>query len=183
MDIDKIKNSIRNVPDFPKPGIQFKDITTLLQDRDVFQETIDIFYQQFKDKEIEAVVGIESRGFIFAAPLALKLGCRFVLARKPGKLPGETIAEEYELEYGTDSIEMHKDAIDNGDRVLIVDDLLATGGTALAAIELKTAYGTGLRPAPRRARCPERPCTVRGSRRPRPSPASGNNNAKSLAPR
>ena len=80
----------------------------MLQDIDVFQETIDIFYQQFKDKEIETVVGIESRGFIFAAPLALKLGCRFVLARKPGKLPGETIAEEYELEYGTDSIEMHK---------------------------------------------------------------------------
>ena len=138
MDIDKIKNSIRNVPDFPKPGIQFKDITTLLQDRDVFQETIDIFYQQFKDKGIETVVGIESRGFIFAAPLALKLGCRFVLARKPGKLPGETIAEEYDLEYGADSIEMHKDAINDGDHVLIVDDLLATGGTAKATGELVT---------------------------------------------
>ena len=132
MDIDKIKNSIRNVPDFPKPGIQFKDITTLLQDTDVFQETIDIFYQQFKDKEIETVVGIESRGFIFAAPLSLKLGCKFALARKPGKLPYNTISEEYELEYGTDAIEMHKDAIIDGDRVLIVDDLLATGGTANA---------------------------------------------------
>ena len=136
MDIDKIKNSIRNVPDFPKPGIQFKDITTLLLDQDAFKEAIEAFYDAFKDKEIETVVGIESRGFIFAAPLALKLGCRFVLARKPGKLPGETIAEEYDLEYGTDSIEMHKDAIDDGDRVLIVDDLLATGGTAKAVGKL-----------------------------------------------
>ena len=136
MDIDKIKNSIRNVPDFPKPGIQFKDITTLLQDQDAFKESIEAFYDVFKDKEIETVVGIESRGFIFAAPLALKLGCRFVLARKPEKLPGETIAEEYELEYGTDSIEMHKDAINDGDCVLIVDDLMATGGTARAVGKL-----------------------------------------------
>ena len=132
MDIDKIKNSIRNVPDFPKPGIQFKDITTLLQDPDVFKEAIEAFYDAFKDKGIDVIVGIESRGFIFAAPLALKLGCRFVLARKPGKLPSETIAEEYELEYGTDAIEMHTDAIGKGDKVLIVDDLLATGGTAKA---------------------------------------------------
>ena len=87
MDIEHIKESIRNVPDFPKPGIQFKDITTLLQDTDVFQGTINIFYQQFKDKEIETVIGIESRGFIFAAPLALKLGCSLAIARKPGKLP------------------------------------------------------------------------------------------------
>ena len=136
MDTDKIKNSIRNVPDFPKPGIQFKDITTLLQDQDAFKVAIEAFYDAFKDKEIETVVGIESRGFIFAAPLALKLGCRFVLARKPGKLPGETIAEEYELEYGIDSIEMHKDAINDGDCVLIVDDLLATGGTAKAVGKL-----------------------------------------------
>jgi len=132
MDIDKIKNSIRNVPDFPKPGIQFKDITTLLQDQDAFKETIEAFYDAFKDQKIDVIVGIESRGFIFAAPLALKLSCRFVLARKPGKLPSETVAEEYELEYGTDAIEMHKDAIIDGDRVLIVDDLLATGGTANA---------------------------------------------------
>ena len=132
MDIDKIKNSIRNVPDFPKPGIQFKDITTLLQDQDAFKETIEAFYDAFKDQKIDVIVGIESRGFIFAAPLALKFGCRFVLARKPGKLPSETVSEEYELEYGTDAIEMHKDAIIDGDRVLIVDDLLATGGTANA---------------------------------------------------
>ena len=130
MNIEHIKKSIRNVPDFPKPGIQFKDITTLLQDQDAFKETIEAFYDAFKDQKIDVIVGIESRGFIFAAPLALKLSCRFVLARKPGKLPSETVAEEYELEYGTDAIEMHKDAIIDGDRVLIVDDLLATGGIA-----------------------------------------------------
>ena len=132
MDIEHLKNSIRNIPDFPKPGIQFKDITTLLQNNNVFGETIDCFYNAFKNKEIDVIVGIESRGFIFAAPLSLKLGCKFVLARKPGKLPSDTISEEYELEYGTDAIEMHKDAIIDGDRVLIVDDLLATGGTANA---------------------------------------------------
>ena len=132
MNINKIKNSIRNVPDFPKPGIQFKDITTLLQDQDAFREAIEVFYDKFKNDKIDVIVGIESRGFIFAAPLALRMGCRFVLARKPGKLPSETIAEEYELEYGTDAIEMHTDAINKGDKVLIVDDLLATGGTAKA---------------------------------------------------
>ena len=132
MDIDKIKNSVRNVPDFPKPGIQFKDITTLLQDPDAFKEVMESFYNAFKDEKIDVIVGIESRGFIFAAPLALKLGCRFVLARKPGKLPSETVSQEYELEYGTDSIEIHKYDINPNDQVLIVDDLLATGGTAKA---------------------------------------------------
>ena len=132
MDIDKIKNSIRNVPDFPKPGIQFKDITPLLEVPELFNEVVSIFYDRYKEKNIDVIVGIESRGFIFAAPLALKLSCRFVLARKPGKLPSETVAEEYELEYGTDAIEMHTDAISKGDRILIVDDLLATGGTANA---------------------------------------------------
>ena len=132
MDIELIKKNIRNIPDFPKPGIQFKDITTLLQNNEAFEETIDCFYNAFKNKEIDVIVGIESRGFIFAAPLSLKLGCKFVLARKPGKLPSDTISEEYELEYGTDAIEMHKDAINDGDNVLIVDDLLATGGTAKA---------------------------------------------------
>ena len=141
MDIDKIKNSIRNVPDFPKPGIQFKDITTLLQDQDAFKETIEAFYDAFKDEKIDVIVGIESRGFIFAAPLALKLGCRFVLARKPGKLPSETVREEYELEYGTDAIEMHTDAISKGDRILIVDDLLATGGTIKCAKDLIELQG------------------------------------------
>jgi adenine phosphoribosyltransferase len=136
MDIEHLKSSIRNIPDFPKPGIQFKDITTLLQDIDVFQETIDIFYQQFKDKEIEAVVGIESRGFIFAAPLALKLGCSLAIARKPGKLPYETVSAEYSLEYGVDTLELHTDAFKPGEKVIIMDDLLATGGTAKAAGEL-----------------------------------------------
>ena len=132
MDIEKIKKSIRNVPGFPKPGIQFKDITPLLEDEDAFRETIDIFYDKFKNQKIDRIVGIESRGFIFAAPLALKLRCPLVLARKPGKLPRETISGEYQLAYGTDSIEMHTDAINKGDKVLIVDDLLATGGTAKA---------------------------------------------------
>ena len=141
MDIERIKKSIRNIPDFPKPGIQFKDITTLLQDKDACGETIDSFYHAFKDKEINIIVGIESRGFIFAAPLALKLGCKFALVRKPGKLPSDTITEKYELEYGTDAIEIHKDAINDGDRVLIVDDLLATGGTAKAAGSLVKRLG------------------------------------------
>ena len=132
MDIDKIKNSIKNVPDFPKPGIQFKDITTLLHNYEAFKEVIDIFYNKFNEKKIDVIVGIESRGFIFAAPLALELCCKLVLARKPGKLPSKTICEEYALEYGTDKIEMHLNSINEGDKVLIVDDLLATGGTAKA---------------------------------------------------
>tara|TARA_B100000287_G_scaffold433809_1_gene496477 strand:- start:1708 stop:2232 length:525 start_codon:yes stop_codon:yes gene_type:complete len=141
MDIDKIRESIRNVPDFPKPGIQFKDITTLLQDQDSFKNTIELFYNAFKDKKVDIIVGIESRGFIFAAPLAIKLGCQFVLARKPGKLPSKTISEEYELEYGKDAIEIHQDAIGPNDKVLIVDDLLATGGTAKATGSLVEKLG------------------------------------------
>lgn len=136
MDIHKIKNSIRTIPDFPKPGIQFKDITTLLQDPDAFNEAIETFYDEYRDDRIDVIVGIESRGFIFAAPLALKLNCRLVLARKPGKLPDESIMEEYSLEYGKDAIEMHRDAISKGDRILIVDDLIATGGTAKATGDL-----------------------------------------------
>jgi adenine phosphoribosyltransferase len=132
MDINKINNNIRNVPDFPKPGIQFKDITTLLQNPEAFREAIEVFYNEFKEKGINTIVGVESRGFIFAAPLALKMGCSLVLARKPGKLPCHTITEEYELEYGTDAIQIHSDSINKGDKVLIVDDLLATGGTAKA---------------------------------------------------
>ncbi len=133
MNIKKIKNSIRNIPDFPKAGIQFKDITTLLQDPDTFQEVITQFTEKFKDKNIQKVVGIESRGFIFAAPLALNLNAGLVLIRKPGKLPYKTLKEEYDLEYGTDAVEIHTDAIQAGENVLIVDDLLATGGTAKAA--------------------------------------------------
>jgi len=141
MDIKYIKNSIRNIPDFPKPGIQFKDITTLLMDPKIFNECIEIFYQEFKNKEIDVIVGIESRGFIFAAPLALKLHCSFALARKPGKLPAEKLSEIYKLEYGSDSLEIHLDAIQKGNKVLIMDDLLATGGTASAVNNLVSKLG------------------------------------------
>lgn len=136
MKIDNIKNNIRNITDFPKPGIQFKDITPILQDPKLFNFVIDSFYMRYKDKNIDAVVGIDSRGFIFGAPLALKLNCSFVLARKKGKLPFKSISAEYELEYGKDSIEMHIDAIKPEENVLIIDDLLATGGTSKAVIEL-----------------------------------------------
>ena len=138
MDIEHLKSSIRNIPDYPKPGIQFKDITPILQDPELFGNVIDIFYDRYKSKKIDVIVGIESRGFIFAAPLALKLGCSLAIARKPGKLPYETVSTEYSLEYGVDALELHTDAIKEDDRVLIVDDLLATGGTANAAGELVT---------------------------------------------
>ena len=136
MDIERIKKSIRNVPDFPKPGIQFKDITPILQDPELFGNVIDIFYDRYKSEKIDVMVGIESRGFIFAAPLALKLGCSLAISRKPGKLPYETVSAKYSLEYGVDALELHTDAIKEGDRVLIIDDLLATGGTVKASIEL-----------------------------------------------
>ena len=136
MDIEHLKNSIRNIPDYPKPGIQFKDITPILQDPELFGNVIDIFYDRYKNEKINVIVGIESRGFIFAAPLALKLGCSLAIARKPGKLPYETVSAEYSLEYGVDVLELHTDAIKPGERVLILDDLLATGGTVNASIEL-----------------------------------------------
>jgi len=136
MSIEKIKNNIRNVPDFPKKGIQFKDITPLLQDPKLFDEVINLFYKRYCDNNIDVIVGIDSRGFIFGSPLALKLNCSFALARKKGKLPYKTVSEEYELEYGKDSIEMHIDALKPSQNVLIIDDLLATGGTAKAVVEL-----------------------------------------------
>ncbi len=135
-EIQKIKEKIRDVADFPKKGILFRDITTLIKDKDALKTTIDVLYEIFKDKNIDYVAGIESRGFIFGMPLAYKLNCGFVPIRKPNKLPCEVISEEYELEYGKDKIEVHKDAFKKGDRVLIVDDLLATGGTAAAAVNL-----------------------------------------------
>jgi adenine phosphoribosyltransferase len=138
MDIEHLKNSIRNIPDYPKPGIQFKDITPILQDPELFGNVIDIFYDRYKNEKIDVIVGIESRGFIFAAPLALKLGCSLAIARKPGKLPYETVSAEYSLEYGVDTLELHTDAFKPGEKVLIMDDLLATGGTAKAAGELVT---------------------------------------------
>jgi adenine phosphoribosyltransferase len=132
---------IRDVPDFPKKGIIFKDITTLLQDGDAFRLAMNRMLKKYLDDKIDKVVGIEARGFIFGGVLAYKLGCGFVPARKPGKLPYSTIREEYTLEYGTNSLEIHDDSIAAGDRVLIVDDLLATGGTALAAARLAEKLG------------------------------------------
>lgn len=136
MDQNKLKKAIRNIPDYPKPGIQFKDITPILQDPELFGNVIDIFYDKYKSEKIGVIVGIESRGFIFAAPLALKLSCSLAIARKSGKLPYETVSAEYSLEYGVDALELHIDAIKPGERVIILDDLLATGGTVNASIEL-----------------------------------------------
>lgn len=132
---------IRNVPNFPIQGIQFKDITTLLKDGEVFSESVDQLYHPFRDKNITKIVGVESRGFIFGAAMSYKLNIGFVPVRKPGKLPAETLSEEYELEYGKDSLEIHMDAIQREDNVLIVDDLLATGGTAAATCRLIERLG------------------------------------------
>ena len=132
----ELTSYIRDVPNFPKEGIVFKDITTLLQNGAAFKKAVDLILDKYRDKEISKVVGMESRGFIFGGILAYLLGCGFVPVRKPGKLPYEKIAEDYELEYGTDSLEMHIDAIVSGENVLIVDDLLATGGTAAAVVRM-----------------------------------------------
>jgi adenine phosphoribosyltransferase len=132
----KLKEKIRTVPNWPKQGIMFRDITTLLKDAEGFGRMVDILFERYKNAKIDAIVGIESRGFIVGSALAHKLGIGFVPIRKKGKLPAETISEEYALEYGTDKIEIHKDAISRGQKVLLVDDLIATGGTALAACNL-----------------------------------------------
>lgn len=138
---ERIDKTLRDVPDFPKPGILFKDITTVLQDAALFGDIIDALAERYKGRGITAVAGIESRGFIFGAPLAKALGTGFVLIRKPGKLPARTIGMDYALEYGTDRLEVHADAVGSEDRVLIVDDLLATGGTASAAVKLIRELG------------------------------------------
>ncbi|MBW2990318.1 adenine phosphoribosyltransferase [Candidatus Woesearchaeota archaeon] len=140
-DYSHIKKTIRTIPDFPKKGIMFRDITTLLRDGEAFKNTCNEFYRRYKDKEIDIIVGIESRGFIFGAVLAYLLGVGFVPIRKPGKLPAETEKEEYELEYGKDAVEIHKDAVSKGDNVLVVDDLIATGGTIGATIKLIEKLG------------------------------------------
>ena len=141
MSAESLRAKIREIPDFPKPGILFYDITTLLKDGDAFREVIDRMADAVKDERIDLVVGMESRGFIFAAPLADRLGAGFVPVRKLGKLPAETIEVEYDLEYGTATLEIHRDAISPGQRVLVVDDLLATGGTVLGTIELVRRLG------------------------------------------
>jgi len=136
-----LKAIIRDVPDFPKKGIIFKDITTLLKDSRAFNEAISKLADHFKDREFDYIVGIEARGFIIGAPMALALQKGFIPIRKPGKLPAETISESYELEYGSNTIEMHRDALQPGDRVLLIDDLLATGGTIKAAVDLIEKLG------------------------------------------
>ncbi len=136
-----LKENIRNVPDFPKPGIQFKDITPLLGNPDTLELTSQILSRPFRNANIDYVVGLESRGFLFGTNLAQDLHAGFVPIRKPGKLPAETISATYALEYGEDTIEIHKDAFTTGDRVLIHDDLIATGGSALAATELVERLG------------------------------------------
>ena len=138
---EKIKSKIRTIPNWPKPGIMFRDITTLLQDAPTFNHTIELLLERYKDKQIDVVAGIESRGFIIGSILAHRLDRGFVPIRKKGKLPAETESEEYELEYGTDTIEIHKDAISEGQKVLIVDDLIATGGTSMAACKLVKKIG------------------------------------------
>lgn len=139
-----VKNKIRDVVDFPKKGIVFRDITTALKDSETLKVMIDYLCEQFKDEKIDYIAGIESRGFIFGMPMAYHLNAGFVPIRKPNKLPAETYSEEYALEYGTDKIEVHKDAFPQGANVLIVDDLLATGGTAEAAAKLVKKTGANL---------------------------------------
>lgn len=139
--MESIKDKIRNIKDFPCEGIIFRDITTAIKDAPTMKKMIDFFVEKFKDAKIDYVAGPESRGFIFGMPIAYELNCGFIPIRKPGKLPAATISMEYELEYGTDKIEIHKDAIEKGKRVLLIDDLLATGGTASAAAKLIQSVG------------------------------------------
>jgi adenine phosphoribosyltransferase len=140
-DQQRLRAAIRNVPDFPKPGIQFKDITPVLADADLFRLTIDLLAAPFQQGSIDTVVGIDARGFIFAAGVALKLDCGFVPVRKRGKLPWKTLEQSYDLEYGSNTIAIHEDAVKPGSRVLLIDDVLATGGTAAAAAALLTKAG------------------------------------------
>ena len=139
--MEELRKLIREVPDFPKPGINFYDITTLLKDPDGLEMTIDAMTEQCRGLQIDTVIGIESRGFIFGAPLAYQLGTGFIPVRKPKKLPAEIASVSYALEYGEDSLEIHKDAVGEGHNVLIVDDLLATGGTANAVVDLVEGLG------------------------------------------
>jgi adenine phosphoribosyltransferase len=136
MSAEMLRAKIREIPDFPKPGILFYDITTLLKDPAAYRESIQLMLEPYRDEKIDLVVGMESRGFIFSAPMAYELGAGLVPVRKLGKLPAETLSVEYALEYGSNTLEIHRDSIGAGQRVLIVDDLLATGGTVKGTIEL-----------------------------------------------
>ncbi len=139
--MEQLKDIIRDIPDFPKKGILFKDITTLLADAASFQKMIDLLSHRYTGQKIDKVVGVEARGFIIGAALAYKLGAGVVLVRKPGKLPSETYSKSYALEYGTDTLEIHTDAFKKGERILIADDLLATGGTVSAVVDMVTEMG------------------------------------------
>lgn len=136
-----LRTYIRSVPDFPKKGIMFRDITPLLNEANAFRSAIEIFYNRYHRIKIDKILSVESRGFIFGSALAFRLGVGFVPVRKPKKLPADVIREEYQLEYGTDALEIHRDAVGKGDRILIIDDLLATGGTALATCRLTERLG------------------------------------------
>ncbi|MBA7501379.1 Adenine phosphoribosyltransferase [subsurface metagenome] len=136
-----LKKYIRNIPDFPQKGIMFKDITTLLKEPAVFKYTVDAIVDRYKNKNISKVVSVEARGYIFGGAIAYNLNCGFIPVRKPGKLPAETISMEYTLEYGKNTIEIHKDAINNSERILVFDDLIATGGTVLATCQLIEKLG------------------------------------------
>ncbi|GMJ07727.1 adenine phosphoribosyltransferase 5 [Hibiscus trionum] len=139
--LQAISNAITVVPHFPKQGIMFQDITTLLLDHKAFKHTVDIFVERYKDMDISVVAGVEARGFMFGPAIALAIGAKFVPLRKPKKLPGEVIAEAYELEYGSDCLEMHVGAVEAGERAIVIDDLVATGGTLSAAIRLLERVG------------------------------------------
>ncbi len=141
MSVDSLRAQIREIPDFPKPGILFYDITTLLKDPVAYHDSIELLVAPYRGQRVDIVVGMESRGFIFSAPMAYQLGAGFVPVRKLGKLPAETASVEYALEYGTNTLEIHRDAITAGQRVLIVDDLLATGGTVSGTIDLVRRLG------------------------------------------
>lgn len=142
--MEELKKKIREIPDYPKPGILFYDVTTLLKDADGLRTVIDILVQRYKGQNIQKVLGIEARGFILAPALAYHLGAGFVPVRKKGKLPSETLSASYELEYGTDTLEVHKDAIKPGERVVLIDDLIATGGTAAATAGMIKELGGNL---------------------------------------
>jgi len=136
-----IKSVVKTVPDYPKPGIQFRDVTSVLEDHKAFSACIELLLEKYKDVKFDKVAGTEARGFLFGAPLAIEMGIGFVPVRKPNKLPREVVSESYDLEYGTDTLEIHKDAILPGDNVLLIDDLLATGGTIAASAKLIRRLG------------------------------------------